>query len=249
MSQNTTVLITGANRGIGQGLLNVYLARPNTTVIAGVRNPAHATVQSLKDNTPCGQGSQLIVVKIDNTSETDAKAAVDILTSKYRITQLDIVIANAGIARYDHKAAVIPISEVVDHFKTNTIGTLVLFQAVEPLLKASAASPRFVVLSSSLGSIGDMVVEKSTAYGSSKAALNFITKKIHEEYEYLISFPVHPGWVQTDMGNLGAHKAGLEKADVPVDESVKGLMDKIDRATRENSSGRFVTFDDSPLAW
>jgi hypothetical protein len=76
------------------------------------------------------------------------------------------------------------------------------------------------------------------------------------------------------MGNLGAKQNGREKADVPVDESVAGLMDKvlfptvfllpspqpkmcfpetniskIDRATRENSGGKFVTFDDSPLSW
>lgn len=132
-------------------------------------------------------------MKSENTSETDAKAAINILKSDYHIMQLDIVIANAGIARYDYKTAVTPISEVLEHFQTNTIGTVVLFQAVEPLLRASTASPRFIVLSSSLGSIGDMVPEKSMAYGSSKAALNFITRKIHEEYEYLIAFPLHPG--------------------------------------------------------
>lgn len=121
------------------------------------------------------------------------------LKSDYQITQLDIVIANAGIARYMHKAAVVPISEVIEHHRTNTIGSLVLFQAFEPLLRASTASPRFVVLSSSLGSIGDMekIPEVSTAYGSSKAALNYIVRKIHLEYPYLTAFPLHPGCVRS----------------------------------------------------
>lgn len=98
-----------------------------------------------------------------------------------------------------HKAAVVPISEVMEHHRTNTIGSLVLFQAVEPLLRASIALPRFIVLSSSLGSIGDMekVPEVSTAYGSSKAALNYIVRKIHLEYPYLIAFPLHPGCVKS----------------------------------------------------
>lgn len=181
--------------GIGQGLLAVFLARPNITAIAAVRNPSSGTVQSLNE-LPVGKGSNLIVVKVDSGSETDAKAAVDILKLEHHVTHLDIVIANAGIARYNFKAAVTPISEVLDHFRTNTIGSLVLFQAVEPLLRASTKSPRFVVMSSSQGSIGDMIIEKSTAYGSSKAALNFITKKIHQEYEYLIAFPLHPGYVK-----------------------------------------------------
>jgi norsolorinic acid ketoreductase len=167
------------------------------TAIAAVRNPAGANVQALKD-LPRGSGSELIIVKIDSMSEIDAQTAIDILKSEHKITQLDIVIANAGIARYTHKAGVLPLSEVIEHHKTNTIGPLLLFQATESLMKASTSSPKFVVLSSSLGAISAIPThpQPSAAYGSSKAALNYIICKIHQEYEYLTAFPLHPGYAE-----------------------------------------------------
>ena len=49
-------------------------------------------------------------------------------------------------------------------------------------------------------------------YGSSKAALNFLTRKIHQENGELTAFVVHPGWIDTDLGNAGAEATGLVKA-------------------------------------
>lgn len=173
------------------------------TAIAAVRNPEGANVKALKD-LPRGNGSELILVKIDSMSETDAATAIHTIKSEYKITYLDIVIANAGIAKYIHKTGVLPLSEVIDHHKTNTVGPLLLFQATEPLLAASASSPKFIVLSSSLGAISAIPThpQPSSAYGSSKAALNYITCKIHQEYEYLIAFPLHPGYVKKSTNPL-----------------------------------------------
>jgi len=167
------------------------------TAIAGVRNPAGANVTALKD-LPRGNGSELIIVKLDSQSEIDAQIAVDTLKAEHHINQLDIVIANAGISRYSHKVGVLPISEIIDHHKTNTIGPVILFQATEPLLKASTSTPIFVVLSSSLGAISEIPThpQPAAAYGSSKAALNYIVCRIHQEYEYLTAFPLHPGYVK-----------------------------------------------------
>ncbi|OTA81436.1 hypothetical protein M434DRAFT_211063 [Hypoxylon sp. CO27-5] len=69
----TIILISGANRGLGKGLLQRYLAHPkNHIVIAANRNPAHPTSQALFD-LPRGEGSSsLIVVKLDAAVETDA---------------------------------------------------------------------------------------------------------------------------------------------------------------------------------
>jgi len=177
------------------------------TAIAGVRNPGGANVTALKD-LPRGKGSELIIVKIDSQSETDAQTAVDALKAEHHINELDIVIANAGISRYTHKVGVLPISEIIDHHKTNTIGPVVLFQATESLMRASTSSPKFVVLSSSLGAISAIPThpQPAAAYGSSKSALNYITCRIHQEYEYLTAFPLHPGYVTiiTDLVYVGA---------------------------------------------
>lgn len=93
----TIVLISGANRGLGKGLLELYLAKPNHTVIAANRDPQHATSKALAD-LPTGPGSRLIVVKTDASVETDASEAVKTLITDYGIDHLDLVIANAGVS-------------------------------------------------------------------------------------------------------------------------------------------------------
>jgi norsolorinic acid ketoreductase len=153
----------------------------------------------LKD-LPNGKGSKVILVKIDSASETDALEAIEILKSEYGITKLDVVIANAGISNYFGKAIVTPAEEMLLHFKINAIAPLLLFQATFPLL-SNAATPKFITISSGAGSISNMgnLPVENTAYGSSKAAVNFVTRKIHFENPNLISFPVQPGWLQTDV--------------------------------------------------
>jgi norsolorinic acid ketoreductase len=86
----TVVLITGGNRGLGQGLVRRYLALPNHTVIAGNRNPAHPTSKALPD-LPLADGSKFIVVKIDATVHQDAIDAVKEFEEKHGIEHLDIV--------------------------------------------------------------------------------------------------------------------------------------------------------------
>ncbi|KAK3116868.1 hypothetical protein LTR53_002308 [Teratosphaeriaceae sp. CCFEE 6253] len=89
----------------------------------------------------------------------------------------------------------------------------------------------------------------NAAYGTSETALNYLTKKIHLENADVIALPLDPGFVQTDMGNSGARKLGLEAADITVDESVAGLVDVIDHATREGSSGKLIDFKGNVLEW
>lgn len=94
-----------------------------------------------------------------------------------------------------------PAKEMFEHFAINTVGPLLLFQACSPLLNASP-NAKFVVMSSGAGSLSEMenVKVENTAYGSSKAAVNFVTRKIHFENPNLIAFPINPGWLQTDVG-------------------------------------------------
>jgi norsolorinic acid ketoreductase len=177
--------------GIGLGLVNHYLSLSNTKVIAGVRNPT--SVQNLNALKP-GPGSELVIVQIDSSSATDAATAVDLLKSKHNISHIDVVVANAGIGKYWGPAVTTTISEFDEHFKVNVTGTLVLFQAVHGLLDA-AKEPKFVPISTPVGSIGEIenFPLPSTAYGTSKAALNFLTRKIHFEHPNLTTFPLSPG--------------------------------------------------------
>jgi norsolorinic acid ketoreductase len=179
--------------GIGLGLVEHYLSLSNNTIIAAVRNPS--TASSLKTLKP-GPGSSLMVVQIDSASRTDAASAVDLLKSKHKISHIDVVIANAGVGKYWGAALTTPISEFEDHFQVNVTGTLVLFQAVHGLLNA-AKEPKFVPIGTPVGSVGEMASYPlpSTAYGTSKSALNFLTRKLHFEHENMIIFPLTPGYV------------------------------------------------------
>ncbi|KAH6715911.1 hypothetical protein DL95DRAFT_528683 [Leptodontidium sp. 2 PMI_412] len=243
---NTTVLITGANRGIGKGLLEIYLARPSHTVIAAVRDPATASSLS---SLPKGKDSTLIIVKIDSASETDAAAAVEVLKTKHGITTLDIVIANAGISNSAPcPVATVPLAEIHSHLQVNGLGPIVLFQAVFPLLGKDA---KFVYTSSAIATIGGMEMRPFSLlpYGASKAFGNYFVRKIHFENEGLVAFAMDPGFVQTDMGNAGAKGVGLEKAYTPTDECATGIVKQIDEATREKIGGHFAGWNGEDFPW
>lgn len=91
---STVVLITGANRGLGHGLVTRYLSTANHIVIAAVRDPQHTTAKALAD-LPKANGSRLIVIKIDASIWKDAAEAVNTLES-HNVNRLDIVVAVAG---------------------------------------------------------------------------------------------------------------------------------------------------------
>lgn len=120
---------------------------------------------------------------------------MNLLQSEHKISKLDTVIVNAAIQNQVFaKMADVDPAQVQEHITINAVGSLVLFQAVLPLLQ-KASQPKFVVMGSSLGSIGGM--EKMPfpmgAYGVSKAAVHYLVRKIHFENEGLIAFAVDPG--------------------------------------------------------
>lgn len=233
--------------GIGLGLVTKYGQLPNNTVIAAVRDTTKAA--AIKAIVP-GSGSEIIVVKIDALPLTDPATAVASLV-KHSITHLDVVIANAGIANQWGPGLTTPAEELESHFKVNTVGSLILFQAVQPLLAKSTGTPKFIAISTAIGSITDMdqFPLPSTAYGTSKAALNYLTRKLHFEHPDIIIYPISPGWVQTDMGSPTAKAMGMEDAPTTLEECVAGVARNVDTATREEQSGKFASFDDALYGW
>ena len=181
--------------GIGRGLLSTYVARDNTTVIAAVRDIQKDTSQSLYD-LPKGKESKVVLVTIDSLVETDPKKAIDTLQHRHGINRFDLVIANAGDARYFGPVTETPLEEIRYHFDLNTIGPFLLLQATWPLLQKSSV-PKFVVISSRLGSVGDMKKYPLPAgpYGASKAAINYLIRKANYENPSLVAFVICPGYV------------------------------------------------------
>jgi len=253
MSSPITYLITGANRGIGKGFAQSLLQRPNTTVIAAVRDVAKST--STLESLSKASGSKLIIVKLDSSDEADPKNAVAQLKSEHGITSLDIVIANAGIAHSGTTIANTSSDALRDHFAVNTIGPILLFQAVKPLLQASkSGNPIFLAISTVIGSMGAQAglagfPEVFSPYGSSKAALNWAVNRMHFEESWLTSYVTHPGLVVTDMGNtMGPPEALKAAGAITVEQSVGGVLSTLDKAER-SISGTFQNWDGTTLPW
>ncbi|KAE8318508.1 NAD(P)-binding protein [Aspergillus transmontanensis] len=228
----TVVLITGANRGIGKGLLELYLTKPNHTVIAANRNPDHPTSKALAD-LPTAEGTTLRVIKIDATSAIDSVNAAKELTSQ-GIDHIDILIANAGIALSWPKVSEVTIEEIQKHVDTNAYGFIRLYQAFLSLLKASH-DPKLVTIGSSSAFLTVMQ--------------HWYTKAISVEEPWLTAFPIDPGWTQTDLGNRGAESFGVEKAALTIEESVRGVLGVIDASTRETHSGKLWKYDGNQEPW
>jgi norsolorinic acid ketoreductase len=177
-------------------LVEAYLSRPDNVVVAAVRDPTDHTSRTLYD-LPKASSSSVIVVKIDSASETDAVDAISELRSSHNISAIDVVIANAGIAKAFPRVEDAQTADFLEHFQVNAIGAVILFRAVLPLLRTSRKGAKFIAMGSTAGTIEaqEKAPIPNAVYGPSKAALNWLMKKIHLENEDLIAFPIHPGWV------------------------------------------------------
>ncbi|KAK8043886.1 hypothetical protein PG994_012724 [Apiospora phragmitis] len=137
---NTVYLVTGANRGLGLGLVKALLSRPHTTVVATVRNDETADgLRQELTHTGAGNGSRAEVVVLDlSTAPTREQvlAAVPLALAD----RIDVLINNAG-----RMVPMLPIADAatVDlraAFETNAIAPLALFQALR--LRMVMTSPK-----------------------------------------------------------------------------------------------------------
>ncbi|KAF5020208.1 hypothetical protein F66182_7773 [Fusarium sp. NRRL 66182] len=244
------VLITGAGRGLGLGLLQHYSSLKDHVVIAAVRNTEHENCHSLKGMS-CGSGSRVILVKIDNVSPSDPKDAMALLQEKFKIQHIDVLIANAGICEHLVPLEDADLTEINQLMTVNTWSLLQLYQAALPMFMR-ASQPKLVYISSVLGSISSAAenTQWTGAYGLSKAAGNFLIQKIRSENEHLRAMAIDAGFVQTEMGNRGAKFAGLMEAPVTLEESVKGVTGQIGSCWDDEKSVRaFTSYDGGVHLW
>ncbi|KAH7397997.1 hypothetical protein BKA64DRAFT_708666 [Cadophora sp. MPI-SDFR-AT-0126] len=254
MSQ-TTILITGANRGLGLGLLTRYLSLPNHTLIACVRSPTHPTSLSLP-LLPHGPNSTLILLKLDASVPDDASAAIDQLREIHGIEHLDIVIAAAGICTSCPRIAEVEMEELRGHMDVNFYAVVKLYHAAREMLRASRreGGPMFVPLGSSAGCLANQPALPNGLYGPSKAALNWLTIRINAEDEWLNAWVMVPGWVKTDMGIAGAAMLGLDEESretmmIGIDESCDGMVRVLGEVTKETHGGKMVSYRGRVMGW
>jgi NADP-dependent 3-hydroxy acid dehydrogenase YdfG len=149
----SSVLITGANRGIGRAITNEFVGRGHR-VVATARDP-----QSLAD---LDVNQRLALDVTDDASVTEAVATAG---------DIDIVIANAGVIFYAAVEAT-PLSELQRLLNLNTIGAIRVAQAVLPQMRARGDG-KLMFMSSMLGRI---VLPPGAAYASTKWALEALVE-------------------------------------------------------------------------
>jgi NAD(P)-dependent dehydrogenase (short-subunit alcohol dehydrogenase family) len=133
-------------------------------------------------------------------------------------------------------------------------------------------SPKFIVITSSLGSVetGPNWPGPFTAYGASKAAVNWITKKIHVDYQSKglskLNFGligrdirlmrmstaaalIHPGLVETDMSKGVVDAETIKNNSISTEVSAKSILTIVDEATVEKDGGVFRSFDGTVIPW
>jgi NAD(P)-dependent dehydrogenase (short-subunit alcohol dehydrogenase family) len=213
-----TVLITGANKGIGFATAR-QLLRLGHFVFLGSRDLQRGkdAVQRLKDEGLTNV--ELLAIDVADKESVDASAR----DLSARVDRLDVLINNAAIAgQMPQNASAVAIENIRQVFDTNFFGVIQTTQALIPLLKKSG-EPCIVNVSSDLGSLGNhtdpdypFVDVKLTAYCSSKTALNAFTVMLAYEFPGFRINSVNPGYTATDLNQHRGHKKVEEGAAVIV---------------------------------
>jgi len=220
-----SVLITGANRGIGYALTKALVAA-NFRVFAGCRNTENAV--SLK-KLGTSHRDLVHVLSLDVSSDESVAAAGHALSGR-----VDVIINNAGVMpeRGDEKITNIDFNHFRNAFEINVLGCTRVIRSFLPHLRRSNR-PRILNLSSGLGSIAERDNFSYYAYAVSKAALNMLTRSLAFELapEGITIVAISPGWVRTDMGG--------DDADISPEESAEALVEAIQQVG-PNLNGQFL---------
>ena len=225
-----TVLITGANRGIGLHLASQYAA-DGWKVIATCRDPAGASALNAIDGDVHTLGLEV----------TD-DAAVASLAREMRHEAIDVLFNNAGVAGREAGTLGSIDSEVwMQTLRINTVAPIKLAEAFADQVAASAQK-KMAFVTSRLGSIELNTMGGRYGYNSSKAALNMAAKSLSVDLKDrgISIILLHPGHVRTDMGG--------PSAPVTPEESAAGMR-KVVAGFDVADSGAFRNFDGSPIPW
>jgi NAD(P)-dependent dehydrogenase (short-subunit alcohol dehydrogenase family) len=229
-----SVLITGANRGLGFEFVKQYLAN-GWQIYAACRDPSSASeLRRLADTSD----HKLRIMTLNVTEPASVKAAAAELDEQ----AIDLLLNNAGvggvrgetIGNIDYEAW----AKVLD---ANTMGPM---RVSEAFVEHVARSKRklIVTLTSGMGSIADNNSGGSIAYRSSKAAVNMVMRSLAIDLapRGITCVVVNPGWVRTDMG--GPH------ATLTTTESVT-MLRRLIETLGPAQSGKFFNYDGREYAW
>jgi NAD(P)-dependent dehydrogenase (short-subunit alcohol dehydrogenase family) len=240
----STVLITGANRGLGLEFARQY-AGDGWNVVACCRAPDKAKgLQALAALHP--------TLRIESL-DVEAEASVKALANRLKDMAIDLLINNAGVFSGTGRRGVDAATGVdgqsfgtIDSeawakvLRINTIAPLMIAQNLAPQVARSKGG-KIINITSRMGSLAEMG-NGDIAYRSSKAALNAAMRAITQNLQAqgIATANLHPGWVQTDMGG--------KSAPLSPEQSVSGMRRVIQRLSLKDT-GQFLAYDGEIVPW
>jgi NAD(P)-dependent dehydrogenase (short-subunit alcohol dehydrogenase family) len=222
-----TILVTGANRGIGKALAEEGLRR-GARVYAAMRNPKDADFADVPEG-------RLRVIALDVTDDASVAAAAAAIADP-----IDILINNAGISGPKTDAAgTVDFTGFLETLNINTVGPLRVTRAFLAHLKRGTAK-KLVTITSGMGELN--ANSDWTPYRVSKVGVNKVMRALATDLsrEGIAVAMLCPGWVRTRMGGMSAS--------ISPEESAKGLYNQIDALNLKNTgmyqnyAGRRIAF-------
>jgi NAD(P)-dependent dehydrogenase (short-subunit alcohol dehydrogenase family) len=227
----STVVITGAEQGLGLELAHVYAAE-NHAVVAGCLKPGTPGIKALQE-----ERRNILVVPLDVTKEGSVAALADRFYEK----PVDVVINNAGV--HFRKWSIperVSFADWEATLQVNTLGAARVSFALRDSL-ARSGKGKLVTISSDWGSVSN---HPGTAYDycSSKAAVNSVMRGIARNWaaDGICVLMIHPGWMRTAMGGTDAPSLPGESA-----IKVKQVIDKAGPA----DNGRYIDTAGNDMPW
>lgn len=229
-----TILITGANRGLGLEFTRQYLAE-GYEVIAACRNPSAAdALQQLGR----GAGGALTLLEVDVADGASVKRAA----ARAPAPAIDILVNCAGVMGGSGQSlGSMDYGDWMQVLNVNVLGPARMYEAF--LERVARSDRRLVVtITSGMGSLADNTSGGYISYRTSKAAVNMLTRSAAFDLKSrgVCCVVVNPGWVRTDMGGPNAK--------LTPEESV-GAMRRLISKLGPEDSGRFYNYNGREYPW
>ena len=234
-----TVMVTGANRGIGYEHVAQY-AQKKWKVIACARQPEKAIdLLQLQDK----YGANFIIEELEVTNHNQ----VDDLSQKYSNTAIDIFINNAGTGGPEGMPGAMDYQKI-DNMNYQIwrdileVNLLAPFKVATSFHKQISISDKktLIMMSSDLGSVSQNTFGGLYSYRASKSGLNIVAKGMSNEWKDIIVVALAPGWCRT---YLGGAEAEIDPMDSVEDQQ------KMFESLTESDSGKFLDRFGNEVPW
>jgi NAD(P)-dependent dehydrogenase (short-subunit alcohol dehydrogenase family) len=243
-----TALVVGGGQGIGLGFVRQLLAGDKIERVYATYRRLESAVELLAITDP-----RLCCVQMDITDESQIAGVIqgiqlETKTLHYVVNCVGVL--HEGEMQPEKSLRHINGEQLLRYFQVNSVGAMLLFKQVQPLLKHADRSI-LATISAKVGSIGDNQLGGWYGYRASKTALNMFIRTTAIEYKRIcpqaILVALHPGTTDTKLSLPFQRNVPPEKL-FSVDRTVSQLLNVIDNLALTDS-GEFFAWDGSRLPW